>query len=442
VKGEKNDIIRDLFRQKLENAEIIPDPVVSTKLMRKLARREFIRFNPAKFNAYYLGGIIAVAVTATLILYSGKDNSGQLIPLNTSPEKSKADNIEIITLPARSDVVKQPDNIKEITSKPISNKMASLKSESAKELSNPSDQKEDINVTHTVVDDSFAGQKFFSETKSEKNRLQGRTLTTNVLFEPSAVSGCPPLKIRFTNKSVSYDSCRWTFGDGGYSIEKSPEWIFDVEGEYKVVLNMFGPEGMKSTSSTLITVFQKPQARFEISPEKAVLPEDEIKFLNYSANAVRFRWNFGDGSISDIFEPSHKYSKFGNFNVGLVVTSENGCSDSIYIMNAFSGSHYFIDFPNAFIPNTQGPTGGYYSSRSDETSQVFHPVFSGVSDYQLKIFSKMGILIFESTDVNIGWDGYFHGQLSDPGVYIWKVRGNFRNGEAFTKMGDVTLLRN
>jgi len=50
-------------------------------------------------------------------------------------------------------------------------------------------------------------------------------------------------------------------------------------------------------------------------------------------------------------------------------------------------------------------------------------------------------LIFETNDINIGWDGYFKGQLSNPGVYIWKVRGNFRNGEPFTKMGDVTLLK-
>ena len=31
---------------------------------------------------------------------------------------------------------------------------------------------------------------------------------------------------------------------------------------------------------------------------------------------------------------------------------------------------------------------------------------------------------------------------ANPGVYIWKVRGNFINGEPFTKMGDVTLLKN
>ncbi len=65
-----------------------------------------------------------------------------------------------------------------------------------------------------------------------------------------------------------------------------------------------------------------------------------------------------------------------------------------------------------------------------------------MTDYQLRIFSRRGILIFESNDVNFGWDGYYKGQLCDPGVYVWKVRGNFINNRQFTKVGDVTLLKN
>jgi hypothetical protein len=110
-------------------------------------------------------------------------------------------------------------------------------------------------------------------------------------------------------------------------------------------------------------------------------------------------------------------------------------------MNAYSGSEYFINFPNAFIPNALGPSGGNYSAKSDEAALIFHPVSSGVSDYQLKIFSRLGIMVFETNDINIGWDGYFKGQLSESGVYIWKVRGSFRNGEPFVKTGDVTILK-
>jgi hypothetical protein len=112
------------------------------------------------------------------------------------------------------------------------------------------------------------------------------------------------------------------------------------------------------------------------------------------------------------------------------------------IRNAFAGSGCFINFPNAFIPGSDGPSGGFYSSKSDEASQIFHPVSSGVNEFQLKIFSKQGILIFETNDISIGWDGYHKGHLCEPGVYVWKVRGTFTNGEPFVKMGDITLLKN
>jgi hypothetical protein len=111
------------------------------------------------------------------------------------------------------------------------------------------------------------------------------------------------------------------------------------------------------------------------------------------------------------------------------------------VSNAFTGKGNFIDFPNAFLPNLNGPLGGHYSSSADDAASIFHPVSSGVSEYQLRIFSKSGMLIFESNDINIGWDGYYKGSLCQSGVYIWKVRGNYINGESFTKMGDLTLLK-
>jgi PKD repeat protein len=443
VKKKRNDTgLKELFRRKLDNSRVVPDASVNTKLMRKLAIREFMSFIPGRFNIWYLGGIMIAGIIVTKILLSDNANSERPAPQNISNEFN---NLTKPINPVSTDnqiITKSPDSIKEkVTGSQKS--VQSFKSGSvAEKVIQPVGLREINTVKPAETSETIAEREFFTEKSKGNMKLVEPPVKSELLIESSVSEGCIPLKVRFSTNLSGYDSCRWIFGDGGSSISRNPEWIFDIEGEYKVALEVYGADGSLETSSKIITVYPKPLARFEISPENAVLPDDEIRFINFSANAIKYNWDFGDGNTSEMFEPLHRYDGFGNYNVRLVASSENGCSDSLIVVNAFNSSEYFINFPNAFILNSDGPTGGAYSAKSDETAQIFHPVFNGVSEYQLKIFSKIGRLIFESNDVNIGWDGYFNGQLSVPGVYIWKVRGNFRNGEPFIKMGDVTLLKN
>jgi PKD repeat protein len=433
--------IRELFRDRLENAEIIPDASVRSDLMRKLGRKEFLRFNPSRINIYYIGGIVAVGIAAALILSSGLLNRG----VNRSNYKPAEPNQVLDTNFLNINNEKPADQKTDILV-PLKNaperQVGSLKSEPP-----ALDKERNVNpvkseFTSSDLTKSFSGKVQFKETGSDNNKLKGRSQQAENLIAATVTEGCTPLKVRFTTPPILYDSCRWSFGDGGFSNSSNPEWIFDTAGDYIVTLRIFGPDGSIITSLRTITVHPRPAARFEISRSDGNSSGNEIAFLNYSSDAVRFKWNFGDGNASEFFEPRYKYLKSGNYNVMLVAYSEFGCSDTLVVLNAFTGSTYYIRFPNAFIPNPGGPAGGYYSTKSDEAAQVFHPVFSGVSDYQLRIFSKLGIPIFESNDINIGWDGYFKGQLCEKGVYIWKVRGSYLNGEPFTKMGDVTLLKN
>lgn len=435
MKAKRENItIRELFKQKLENAEVVPDAALKSKLMRRVARQEFLRFNPGSFNVFYLGGILLAGAVASLLLFSGQNTNyrAELIlrKADTSHYSAAAPDKEIkheVIRPARI----QREAITNLQTKQTAVNTDNETNKAAESL------KDLVSVPHSVSN-SMPGKNIFP---SGTNKLQGSKKSVASFIEPFNSSGCAPFKVKFANGIGSYDSCKWTFGDGGSSTQRDPEWIFDVEGEYKIGLQVYTHDGKILSSSAKVTVHPHPQAQFEISPGNAILPEDEIRFRNYSTNASRFRWDFGDGSASDFFEPGHTYSKFNNYNVKLVAYSDWGCSDSLTVLNAFSGSEFTIEFPNAFIPNPQGPTGGYYSSKSDEAAQVFHPSYTGVTEYQLKIFSKLGIPIFESSDINLGWDGYNKGQLCDPGVYIWKVRGKYRNGEPFIKMGDVTLLQ-
>jgi PKD repeat protein len=444
LKAEREDMeLDELFRDKLENAEVAPDPSFNARLMKKLARKEFMTFNPARLNVYYLSGAIIAGITAGVIFFSGNDNT--VLP---------ADKTNISEFSVKSDtlIVSSPETLpdehitKEERENGTLNSASKSLAKTEKSISALTDKTEVVSqpavADHQNVGKTLSKSSLLKENVIDPDKLVSSTKGNERGFVSSVTEGCKPLRVKFISRALDIDSCRWTFGDGGVSYAKTPEWIFDIEGEYKVVLEMFSAGKHVATSTNIIKVYPRPVANFEIGPEKAIIPDDEIRFINYSTDAVKYLWDFGDGSHSEIFEPQYRYARYGNYNVKLTVFNEYGCPDSILVQNAFSGSKYFIEFPNAFIPNTDGPSGGIYSQKSDESAQVFHPAFAGVTEYQLKIFSKMGILIFESNDINIGWDGYFKGQLSNSGVYIWKVRGKYRNGEPFTKMGDVTLLKN
>lgn len=432
-------MLSDLFKQKLENEEITPSPSLSSNLMRRVGMREFLRFNPSRINIWYAGAAAAAGTALTLILTQSPGKQSREIPepLPVEINKESAENtvnknlsVPVITITENRQVAKSDNRIvdTEVSVSTDDNKPAAVSSGS-NAVQSAEAQKVNTLPTTAVLNDATGKNKLISI-----NRPQS-------FIEASVAEGCPPLKVSFRSLAGSVDSCSWYFGDAGYSSSKDPVWIFDNAGDYTITLQVFS-SGVKSVSSVVINVHPKPLAKFDITPEYAVLPRDEISFHNYSEGAEKYFWNFGDGTTSDLFEPHHNYRKYGDYNVRLNAISEFGCSDSLVIYNAFSSSGNYIEFPNAFIPNPTGPSGGYFSPKSDESSQIFHPVFSGVTDYQLRIFSKRGILIFESNDVNYGWDGYYKGQLCDPGVYIWKVRGNFINNGQFTKVGDITLLKN
>jgi len=441
LKREKGNMsVRELFNEQLRNAEVIPDAAFEKRLMRKLSGKEFVRFIPSKFNIFYLVGLIALGVTAGLIFSSNQQNDIN-IPLSTISDTVFINNPEVVSIAS-------PEIAVSIAKESQKNELMNRKSGNLTidtEVNTDYQGNSDINKGSVTGNSNNLTNNAENAENAENMSLPGKK-TANILnplagFEMSPAMGCLPVKIKFFNKSVNYDSCIWTFGDGGTSHDIDPEWIFDEEGVYKIELTVINKAGLASVSVNSLIVYPRPQARFEISSENVIIPDDEVRFMNYSSNAVSYKWDFGDGNSSEDYEPVYRYNNNGKYNVQLIVKSEFGCADTLVVENAFAGSAYSITFPNAFIPNSGGPSGGYYSLKSDEDAQVFHPVSSGVSEYQLRIFSKRGILIFESNDINIGWDGYYKSQLSEPGVYIWKVRGKFNNGEPFVKMGDVLILK-
>lgn len=437
--GNRHIDIDELFRRRLGNAGVEPSQAFSNIVMKKTARMEFLRFNPSRFNAWYAGILAVAVITAGIIILSGKGESPEkqiIVPEN--------ENTETVAPPKNSDVVKPSGRQGRAEGRQVENQalpvavVAAL--ETRKEETEPVDRQEDP-VMAAGISGSHRKTGFFESPAVSNSLKEMQTSAGKSLFVPSVAAGCAPLQVSFSNNAESYSDFRWDFGDGGHSDAREPQWVFSSPGEYTVNMSASAEGRSPVSHSVHVKVYPAPKADFEISPATVVIPDEEVQFLNYSRDAVASRWDFGDGNSSGTFEPNHRYGKFGTYDVKLVVTSENGCSDSVIVADAFSGSAYFIEMPNAFIPNPLGPSGGFYSPRSDESAEIFHPSFSGVSMYRMQIFSKIGVLLFETKDINVGWDGYYKGELSNPGVYIWQISGRFSNGQTFSKKGDVTLLR-
>lgn len=437
-KKDKNRKLEDLFRKEFSGYEFEPSPGFRTMFERRLRAKEFMRFNPGRFNVYYLTLAVASAILAVSLLFSapGKQDSKTDFPA----EKPLA--VEITGITAGSQAAKDnPENGRKIArgSREASGRITTVATP-AHESTAAQAKPDTGNALKAAAGIVATGNldNIVKETNIETGRLLRQPPSS--VFRASVLSGCLPLTVTFENLSQNYDTCIWEFGDGGYSSLDNPVWVFDEKGEYTVTLVTFGENGLNAVSREIISVYPKPEARFEVSAGDILIPGEEVIFYNYSSNSVSWDWDFGDGSHSSSFEPTHHYDRPGSYTVRLVAKSEFGCIDSMSLVNAFDDNSCYIRFPNAFIPNEGGPTGGYYTNRSDEHEEVFHPVWSGVTQYQMRIFSRMGILVFETNDIDIGWDGYIKGKKAGPGVYIWKVRGQFKNGDPFVQAGDVTIL--
>lgn len=84
-----------------------------------------------------------------------------------------------------------------------------------------------------------------------------------------------------------------------------------------------------------------------------------------------------------------------------------------------------IPIPNAFTPNGDG------------LNDSFKPFPSLVTDYKMSIFNKFGEKVFESFDINIGWDGYFKGKIVQD-VYVYVIE--FKLDDQLVKVNDKVLL--
>jgi gliding motility-associated-like protein len=82
-----------------------------------------------------------------------------------------------------------------------------------------------------------------------------------------------------------------------------------------------------------------------------------------------------------------------------------------------------------------------FTPNGDGNNDIIYVHGKNINTLSFYVYDQWGQLIFTSTDVNKGWDGYFKGSLMPVGVYVYYLKATMNNGAQLSKKGTITLLR-
>ena len=149
-------------------------------------------------------------------------------------------------------------------------------------------------------------------------------------FSANKTLGKAPLSLKFTDKSTGDPtSWNWDFGDGSNSTEEKPVHIYSEVGRYNITLTATNAVGNNTiTKSDYIDVEGVPVAEFSANSTVGAVPFN-VSFTDLSTGVpTNWSWSFGDGTTSIEQNPSHIYSKGGQYTVKLTAKNPVGSNST------------------------------------------------------------------------------------------------------------------
>lgn len=220
----------------------------------------------------------------------------------------------------------------------------------------------------------------------------------------------------FQNTSTDIpQSVLWTLGDST-STENNPVATFNQAGTFPIKLVQQFPNCADSVIRNLV-VMPKPVVQFNANNPKGCKVPHTVNFIDQTANAVSWQWDFGDGSSSTEKNPQHVYQSTGTFAVKLKVIDRFGCENEIIKDSLIS-----IIEPSVSITNA--PAGGCIPF-------VFRPTI------QVNSLEPIASYLWDFGDGNTSTASNPSHTYSDSGTYNLQLRITTTNG-----CTDTVFLRN
>jgi len=224
-------------------------------------------------------------------------------------------------------------------------------------------------------------------------------------------------EVVYLSTTQNFNQINWSTGEDGIQIG------VDSSGKYQVTVVNNG--GCTATAEVEIQFFPKPMV--EAGPD-------------VSSDCVNGVILYGIGDGTPLWEPALGLSNDNTFDVKAFpvnttlyyLTVDNGickATDSLLVTAECSS----IYVPSAFTPNGDG------------LNDIFNAIGMDLKEFRLLIYNRWGEKIFQTQEIENGWDGTYNGNPSPLGLYIWELEAIDKNGKSFLnefqKRGTVSLVR-
>ena len=247
-------------------------------------------------------------------------------------------------------------------------------------------------------------------------------LNTGLDASPNDTGVCPgdSLQLHVTG----FDSTiRW-FPSAGLSDTSANPWVHPT-GPLTYIVVADYKNGCSDTER--INIRYVSNAVINLADSVRLYPGESYQ-MDPNGNCLYFHWfpplGLSDTKIANpIAQPPVRTRYFVDGR------TEWGCEtrDSIDVYIIMES---LLDVPNAFIPGSDGPNNILKLIRRGEATLK-----------SFTIYNRWGNRVFETSDINEGWDGRYSGTPQPMGVYIYVIEAAYNTGKKFYRQGNVTLIR-
>jgi len=222
-----------------------------------------------------------------------------------------------------------------------------------------------------------------SQTLTRTNYVMAYKSVTTA-FTGTPITGTFPLTVSFANSSANATGYLWNFGDGQTGTTISPTHTYTQAGVYTVSLTAANPASSQTLTRTgYITAYTPAVPDFAAAPVTGTYPLT-VSFVNSSANATSYLWNFGDKGTSTALSPTHTYTQAGVYTVSLKAinpVSSQTLTRTGYITayksvtTAFTGTPITGTFPLtvSFANSSANATGYLWDFGDGQTGTTISP---------------------------------------------------------------------